>query len=96
VHDQATLTWHPEAGPEESVSANLIDISTWGFRVRCAHKIEIGTQVSLTDSNGKTAEGAIVHCERDEDGYLLGAQAEWENPEAQSEATQRLAAQQGR
>ncbi len=96
VHDQATLTWRPEAGPEKTTVTNLIDISTLGFKVRCPHEMEIGTQVRLTDSNGKTAEGSIVHCERDEDGYLLGAQAEWETPEAKSEATRRLAAQQGR
>lgn len=96
VHDQATLTWRPDGGSEETSAANLIDISTLGFKVRCPRKIEAGTQVWLTDSNGKTAEGAVVHCERDEDGYLLGAQAEWETPEAKSEATRRLAAQQGR
>lgn len=93
VHDQATLTWQPEGGPQETTVTNLIDISNLGFKVRCPHKMEIGTQVRLIDSNGKTAEGLIVHCERDEDGYLLGAQAEWETPEAKSEATRRLAAQ---
>ena len=96
VHDQATLTWQPEAGPEETTVTNLIDVSNLGFRVRCPHKIEIGTQVRLTDSDGKVAEGLIVHCEQDEDGYLLGAQAEWETPEAKSEAAQRLAALQSR
>lgn len=95
VHDQATLTWQPESGSEESTVANLIDISNLGFKVRSPHKVEIGTQVRLTDSNGKTAEGAIVHCERDQDGFLLGAQAEWESPEAKSEAAHRLAAHQG-
>lgn len=94
VHDRATLTWRPDGGSEETSAANLIDISTLGFKVRCPRKVETGTQVWLTDSNGKTAEGAIVHCERDEDGYLLGAQAEWETPEAKSEASRRLAAQQ--
>jgi hypothetical protein len=96
VHEQAILTWRAEAGSEESAAANLIDISTLGFKVRCPHNMEIGMHVTLTDSNGKTAEGSIVHCERDEDGYLVGAQAEWETPEAKSEATRRLAAQQGR
>jgi hypothetical protein len=93
VHDQATLTWQSETGTEEAAAINLIDISTLGFRVRCAHNVEIGTQVRLTDPNGKTAAGSIVHCERDEDGYLLGAQADWETPEARSEAIRRLAAQ---
>lgn len=94
VHDQATLTWQPGSGPEETTVANLIDISNLGFKVRCPREVEIGTQVRLTDSNGKTAEGAVIHCERDEDGFLLGAHAEWESPEARAEATQRLAAQQ--
>ena len=96
VHDQARLTWQPESGVEETTVANLIDISTLGFKVRCPHRVEIGTQVRLTDSNGKTTEGAIVHCVQDEDGFLLGAQSEWESPEAKSEATHRLAVQQGR
>ena len=96
VHDQARLAWQSATGAEETVVTNLIDISTLGFKVRCPHKIEVGTPVRLTDSHGKTAEGTIVHCERDEDGFLLGAQAEWETPEAKSEATRRLAAQQGR
>ena len=96
VQDQARLAWQSATGAEETVVTNLIDISTLGFKVRCPHKIEVGTPVRLTDSHGKTAEGTIVHCERDEDGFLLGAQAEWETPEAKSEATRRLAAQQGR
>lgn len=96
VHDQATLTWKSETGTEETTVTNLIDISTLGFRVRCSQEMQIGTEVRLTDSNGKTAEGVIVHSEKDEDGFLLGAQAEWETPEAKSEATQRLAAQQSR
>ncbi len=96
VHDRATLAWRTSAGPEESSAVNLIDISNWGFKVRCPHKIETGTQVWLTDSNGKKAEGSIVHTERDEDGYLLGAQAEWETPEARSDAERRLAAQRDR
>lgn len=96
VHDQASLAWQSATGAEETVVTNLIDISTLGFKVRCPHKIEVGTPVRLTDPHGKTAEGTIVHCERDEDGFLLGAQAEWETPEAKSEATRRLAAQQGR
>lgn len=96
VHEQATLTWRADGASEETTAANLIDISTLGFKVRCPRKVEVGTQVRLTDSNGKTAEGAIVHCERDEDGYMLGAQAEWETPQAKSEAAQRLSAQQSR
>lgn len=93
VHDQATLTWQSESGSEETTVANLIDVSNLGFKVRCLRELAIGTQVRLTDSDGKTAEGPIVHCERDEDGFLLGAHAQWESPEAQEEAARRLAAQ---
>ena len=96
VHEQATLTWQAESGSRETTPANLIDVSTLGFKVRCAEEIGNGTKVQLTDSSGKTAEGVVIHCERDDDGYLVGAQAEWETPEARSEATNRLAAQRGR
>lgn len=96
VHDRATLTWQSDSGLEESAVANLIDISNLGFKVRCPRAVEVGTQVRLTDSDGKTAEGAVVHCERDEDGFLLGAHAEWESPEARAEAAERLATRQCR
>ncbi len=96
VHERATLTWQSESGREETAVANLIDISNLGFKVRCPREVEIGKRVRLTDSDGKTAEGSVVHCERDEDGFLLGAQAEWESPEARAEAEQRLAARESR
>ena len=79
VHDQAQLSWRLDSGLQQSTAVNLIDVSDLGFKVRCGEDIAVGTSIRLTDSNGKSAAGSIIHSEQDEDAYLLGAYAEWES-----------------
>jgi hypothetical protein len=83
VHDQAQLSWRLESGLQQSATANLIDVSDIGFKVRCSEEIPVGTSIRLTDSNDQSATGTIVHVEADEDAYLVGAKAQWEADEQQ-------------
>lgn len=80
AHDPAQLSWRLASGEEKAAEANLIDISSLGFKVRCGEQIAVGTQVRLTDSMGQTADGCIVYSEKDEDAFVLGAQADWKRP----------------
>lgn len=81
VHDQVQLSWRLDSGLQQSTAVNLIDISDLGFKVRCGEDIAVGTSIRLTDSNGKSVAGSIIHSEQDEDAYLLGAYAEWASDE---------------
>ncbi len=92
VHDQAQLSWRLDSGLQQSTAVNLIDVSDLGFKVRCGEDIAVGTSIRLTDSNGKSAVGSIVHNEQDEDAFLLGAYAEWESDRETATSTSALPA----
>jgi hypothetical protein len=81
VHDLAQLSWRLESGLQQSTTVNLVDVSDLGFKVRSPEEVPLGMSVRLTDSNGKSAAGSIIHSEPDEDAFMLGANATWESAE---------------
>ena len=84
-HGLVRIRWADASGTIRTAKTHLINVSTSGFEVRAPQNIEIGAEIEIRDPMGATAHGLVLHSRPDDNEYLVGGTADWNEADTRRE-----------